>query len=306
MKLSIITINYNNREGLRKTIDSVINQTWQDFEWIIVDGGSTDGSKELIEETAERLDEQGWTSEHFSLFGFTAEDWKNGKNPSLEATEALETTETRSRKLLWCSEKDKGIYNAMNKGIVMAQGEYCLFLNSGDSILEKEVLSTVFSMEINHDLECFNQLFDAENGEKYSCKVTDKSFSVLFLLSSSLPHQATLIRRALFKTVGYYEERIKIVSDWKFFLQAIVFHNVTCKYRPVDFSKVQMAGVSLTETRLREQERDAIINAMFPPLIIQDYSAVRSLADVLEASWLSRKLYGLLYRFAIMIKKLRK
>ena len=85
MKLSIITINYNNKEGLQRTIDSVIGQTWHDFEWIIIDGGSKDGSKELIEQ-------------YQQYFAY------------------------------WCSEPDKGVYNAMNKGIKHAQGEYLLFL----------------------------------------------------------------------------------------------------------------------------------------------------------------------------------
>jgi glycosyltransferase involved in cell wall biosynthesis len=55
MTLSIITINYNNRDGLQKTIDSVLTQTWKDFEWIVIDGGSTDGSKELIEKYQEHF-----------------------------------------------------------------------------------------------------------------------------------------------------------------------------------------------------------------------------------------------------------
>ena len=80
MKLSIITVNYNNREGLQRTIDSVVSQTFRDFEWIVIDGGSTDGSKELIKQYAD----------HFSY---------------------------------WVSEPDKGIYNAMNKGILKATGE---------------------------------------------------------------------------------------------------------------------------------------------------------------------------------------
>lgn len=56
MKLSIITINYNNREGLRKTIESVVNQTCQDFEYIVIDGGSTDGSAEVIKEYSDKID----------------------------------------------------------------------------------------------------------------------------------------------------------------------------------------------------------------------------------------------------------
>ena len=97
MKLSIITINYNNCDGLQKTIDSVIAQTWRDFEWIVIDGGSTDGSKELLEQY----------KEHFSY---------------------------------WCSEPDKGIYNAMNKGIAKANGDYLNFMNSGDAFYEKMMI----------------------------------------------------------------------------------------------------------------------------------------------------------------------
>jgi glycosyltransferase involved in cell wall biosynthesis len=89
MKLSVITINYNNAIGLRKTIESVVNQTFRDYEYIIIDGGSTDGSVDVIKEYADKID-------------------------------------------YWVSEPDKGIYNAMNKGVAAAHGEYTNFLNSGD------------------------------------------------------------------------------------------------------------------------------------------------------------------------------
>lgn len=79
-KLSIITINLNNYNGLKRTINSIISQTFTDYEWIVIDGGSTDGSRELIEQ-------------YSNLFAY------------------------------WCSEPDKGIYNAMNKGIRHIKGE---------------------------------------------------------------------------------------------------------------------------------------------------------------------------------------
>ena len=101
MKLSIITVNLNNMEGLQKTCDSIISQTFKNFEWIVIDGGSADGSKELIEEY--------------------------GSNISY-----------------WVSEPDKGIYNAMNKGIKVAKGEYLYFLNSGDYLFDSNALSDVF------------------------------------------------------------------------------------------------------------------------------------------------------------------
>ena len=87
MKLSIITINLNNAAGLRKTIQSVVNQTYIDFEYIIIDGFSSDGSIEVIKEYADRIN-------------------------------------------YWVSEPDRGIYNAMNKGILKTSGEYIHFLNS--------------------------------------------------------------------------------------------------------------------------------------------------------------------------------
>ena len=102
MKLSIITINYNNREGLKRTIESVVNQTFTDFEWILIDGGSTDGSKELIEQYSNR----------FSY---------------------------------WVSEPDNGIYNAMNKGLRAAKGDYLQFLNSGDRLYNAQSLASCFS-----------------------------------------------------------------------------------------------------------------------------------------------------------------
>ena len=89
MKLSIITINFNNKAGLERTITSVFQQDFKDFEFIVIDGGSTDGGKELIESN----------KQHFSY---------------------------------WVSEADKGIYNAMNKGIKMSKGKYVAFLNSDD------------------------------------------------------------------------------------------------------------------------------------------------------------------------------
>lgn len=88
-QISIITINYNNASGLEKTIRSVVEQTYNEYEYIIIDGASSDKSKEVIQEYQRYID-------------------------------------------FWCSEKDSGIYNAMNKGIQKASGEYLLFLNSGD------------------------------------------------------------------------------------------------------------------------------------------------------------------------------
>ena len=112
MKLSIITINRNNAAGLRDTMQSVVSQTSRDFEYIVVDGASTDGSVEVIKELA-------------PLFG-------DG--------------------LKWLSEPDNGIFSAMNKGIRMAEGTYCLFLNSGDSLYNSQVVDEFVQFDCNEDI----------------------------------------------------------------------------------------------------------------------------------------------------------
>lgn len=180
-KLSIITINLNNKEGLCKTIESVISQTCKDFEWIIIDGGSTDGSKELIEKYSEHIN-------------------------------------------FWISEPDKGIYNAMNKGIKNANGEYLLFLNSGDYLYNSEVLFNVIPFLKGKDFylgneKCGNNIISYNN----------LNLETLFftLSESSLCHQSTFIKKNIFKKYGYYREDYSIVSDWIFYYTSIIMGKAT-------------------------------------------------------------------------------
>ena len=116
MHLSIITINYNNAEGLRKTLASVASQTYAEIEHIIIDGGSTDGSVEILEAYPQPLPK------------------RRG-----EIIEGKFPTQNPAHKVIWVSEKDKGIYNAMNKGICMANGDYIQILNSGDILATADV-----------------------------------------------------------------------------------------------------------------------------------------------------------------------
>ena len=109
MKLSIVTINYNNAEGLRKTLASVASQTYADIEHVIVDGGSTDESVEIIREYARA----------------------NGAHAG--------SLTNNCHQIHWLSEPDNGIYHAMNKGIRMATGEYIEILNSGDILAADDV-----------------------------------------------------------------------------------------------------------------------------------------------------------------------
>ena len=184
MKLSIITINYNNLEGLKRTYDSVVAQTCQDFEWIIIDGGSTDGSKEFIEEH----------QEHFAY---------------------------------WCSEPDKGIYNAMNKGIAKATGEYLQFLNSGDNLVDYKVIEEFLAFGWDEDFIVGDVLLDGEK-TKVREYPSEDILDFDYLRYLEFCHQSSYIKRALFLQYGLYDERIKIISDWEFSVRAIVNG---CTYR---------------------------------------------------------------------------
>ena len=188
MKLSIITINYNNLEGLRRTYESVVSQTCQDFEWIIIDGGSADGSKEFIEE-------------HQDKFAY------------------------------WCSEPDKGIYNAMNKGIAKATGEYLQFLNSGDNLVDDKVIEEFLALDWDDDVISGDIMIDGDN-KKIWRNPEDKFLDFDYMYRSSIYHPSSYIKKELFEKYGLYDENLRIVSDWKFFLESLIIRG--CSYRHWD------------------------------------------------------------------------
>lgn len=205
MKLSIITINFNNKAGLQKTIDSVVSQTWRDFEWIIVDGGSTDGSKELIEEYAK----QGCFA------------W-------------------------WCSEPDKGVYNAMNKGIAQAKGEYLNFMNSGDSFHEITTLQQVFDNGCMLD-SCIlygDALFIFETHTKlvkYS-----EWISIHGLYNKNICHQSMFIKKQVLATG--FDESYKVYADWKQWILA-AYQGFSFKYIEQTICDYDANGLSMSSNR---------------------------------------------------------
>ena len=248
MKLSIISINYNNKAGLEQTIKSVIAQTIVDFEWIVIDGGSTDGSKELLEKY----------QQHFSY---------------------------------WCSEPDQGIYNAMNKGIKQAIGEFCLFLNSGDC-LDGDCLKVVMP-QLNGDV-IVGRVKSAEDGA-LSYKYEDSTFSLSQLYSYSFPHQASFIKRDLLIKHGFYDESYKILSDWKFFLQLLLKERVQLSFIPDVVSVIDYNGISKTNKELLATETQRLRNEVIPSYLIRDLDNSSSLRDLFGHK-MGKKLYSVLYR----------
>ncbi|MBP5771647.1 MAG: glycosyltransferase [Bacteroidaceae bacterium] len=213
MTLSIITINYNNCDWLQKTIDSVLAQTWKDYEWIVIDGGSTDGSRELIEQY----------QEHFAY---------------------------------WCSEPDKGVYNAMNKGIAKAKGEYLLFLNSGDRLYDPAVLSKVWSKEHYADIISGQVIY--ANG--HLLRTCDHSIAKQLILDT-LNHQGSFIKRELFQSYKYSED-YKIVSDWMAWIQWLLFENRSFEYVSTIIAIQEVVGISSERSEV-ERERERALKEFF-------------------------------------------
>lgn len=224
--LSIITINRNNANGLDKTIQSVINQSYEDFEYIVIDGNSTDHSIDIIKKYNSNIN-------------------------------------------YWVSETDKGIYNAMNKGIAKANGNYVLFLNSGDYLVNNDVLKSVFEKQQTADIIYGNMQIDWGNGKITSGKMPDKiTFKQMYI--DTLWHPVSFIKKTLFDKYGLYNETYKVVADYDFFFKVIIINNVTTYHINVDIAMYNLNGLSsLPENKALEQaERRKVIESYLPQSII--------------------------------------
>lgn len=228
MILSIITINFNNLEGLRKTIVSVLSQTWHDFEWIIIDGGSTDGSKELIEDTANKL---------------TASDY----NPLS----------------FWCSESDSGIYNALNKGLSHCRGTYINCMNSGDEFYDNQTLEKLFSTSHNSDI-IFGNSFHYSKENAFISHYPE-SVDLYFLYHSNICHQAMFVKTELLKA-SPFDEQYRICADYAKWLELMI-QGCSFKYVPNMICRFDMTGMSNTGN-LITIEREKIKTKYIPKYIL--------------------------------------
>ena len=326
--LSIITINYNNAEGLRKTLASVASQTYPHIEHIIVDGGSTDNSVEVIRE--------------------------------YESSLALSPHCLIASRLKWLSEKDTGIYNAMNKGLEIALGRrivnedhtsclvassphrlialdhYIQILNSGDILAAPDVTERMMAalqdkIKQQHQQHNINNPSVVEqhtttasenktlspNSLIASClenapgifygnmtkvnaagQIVGKSgyieYSLRQFYSSTLNHDCAYIRKDLFEEYGLYDENLKIVSDWKWYLQAIGLGRVRPEYVDIDVTIFDDGGISETNLALRNKERRQVLEELLPPAVLWDYDT-----HAFEMEQMNRlrrwKLYPLVY-----------
>ena len=167
------------------------------------------------------------------------------------------------------SEKDNGIYNAMNKGVSLASCNRLLFLNSGDSIIDNPNFEKFISSNTSSDLVYSNvQKINADNS------VVNLTFpdilSLDYMICYGLPHQATIINKSLFYKIGLYNENYKIISDWVFFMEALFYHNATYKHVNADVIYFDGSGISNQKKYLRTiiKEQVHYILLRFPHKLI--------------------------------------
>lgn len=231
-KLSVISINLNNANGLSRTLEGIITQTWKDFELIVIDGGSTDNSIEIIKKFKQNI-------------------------------------------AFWVSEPDKGIYNAMNKGIKVASGEYCYFLNSGDYLVNEHVFQKIFEPEPKGDI-LFGNLIVTLNNKRAGVAKGKNTLTFSDVYNHTVKHQASFIKRQLFEQYGFYNEELKIIADWEFFIKTLGLGNVSYKHIDLNIAFFNNEGISNKNPKLCQTERTKVINAFVPKTMQPDYEFLRT------------------------------
>lgn len=220
-KISVVTVCFNAADCIEKTILSVINQTYKNIEYIIIDGGSTDGTVDIIKKYADCID-------------------------------------------YWVSEPDKGIYDAMNKGIKVATGEWINFMNAGDCFGNMNILQQM-EKEITSDIRILRGNI-IRIYPKYKIKsvgVIKQDPKLIDMFDNTFHHQACLIQTSLFEEYGIYSTDYKLCSDWKFFFDCVVLYKVKSKYINIDVANFQMGGASSENSILYQKEREKYLTKVY-------------------------------------------
>lgn len=202
IRVTIVTVSYNSEKTIRRTIESVLSQTYKNVEYIIIDGKSTDNTIKIVKEY---------------------EDKFNGR-------------------MRWVSEPDKGIYDAMNKGIKMASGELVGILNSDDYYEPDAVENMVNALGTEKYQILYGFMRTLRNGEEYSIAIrTHKD-----LRNGMISHPTCFVTKKLYDDFGMYDTRYKSVADYDFMLR--MFDNKDVVFRPVYklITNFEQGGMSST------------------------------------------------------------
>ena len=269
LRLSIITVNLNNKDGLQKTISSVLSQTARFFEFIVIDGASSDGSIEILKRN------------------------QNGIS-------------------FWVSEPDGGIYQAMNKGIRKAKGEYVLFLNSGDFLVSDNVINDVFKGIVSGDLLYGRSLISKDGKVIYTTPHPEK-LSLDFFYTQTISHQAAFIKKSLFDTYGYYREDLKIYSDLDFWLRTVILNDCFSKKIDITIAEYNLEGISSKPENQEwaKSEFNRVLSENIPHGILIDYENRRKEQVLMKSFFWAKSVKPLsvlisgLYQIALKVNSMK-
>lgn len=254
-QLSIVTVNYNNLDGLILTTRSILSQLFKNFDWYIVDGGSTDGSLEYIQSISDS-------------------------------------------RLNYISEKDKGIYDAQNKGIQNTKGEYLLFLNSGDYFYATNSLEEIFNQNPKEEFLYFDLYMDSKIIQY------PKKLDYLFFFTNIINHQSQIIHRSLFAKYGLYSLDYPFSADYDFLLRIFKNFQISYQYFPIILSVYDTNGVTSTKENLNliHKEKNEIRQKNIPYEILkplQEYVLLEKNYLLLKNAWTTRFIHklGSLFKF---------
>lgn len=251
MKISIITVCLNAKDTIENTFLSVFNQTYKNFELIVIDGGSTDSTLEVIDKY------KGIS--HF------------------------------------VSEPDSGIYDAMNKGIKLASGDFIFFLNANDVFYDENVLENAVSASKNNpqakilfgDVEYISE--DKKTSQIIRFNNIKDDFS---LILGNICHQSIFYHKSLFEGFGLYSNQFKIYSDWDFNIKCLVENKVQALYLPLIISKFQLGGICSSEKnkKICAKEKKSLVKKYYPDFYF-----------LIVANEFLRTKLGILYKILINI-----
>ena len=228
MKISIITATYNSGTTLADTIESVLSQTHKDIEYIVIDGGSTDNTMNIVKHYEPHFD----------------------------------------GRMKYVSEKDNGIYDAMNKGIRKATGDIIGILNSDDYYSAQDILEKVVDKFNTTDVDAiYGDLHYVNGNNKEKCVryYSSKIFSPGIMRFGFIPaHPTFYCRREIYEQCGLYNTSYKIAADFEALLRMIFINKIKISYLPIDLVTMRLGGASTANAHSRwigmQEHRKALKN----------------------------------------------
>lgn len=215
MKISIITVTYNSSRTIEDTIKSVLQQSYKDYEYLVIDGGSQDETIDIIK---------------------SYEPEFNGR-------------------LRWISESDKGMYDAMNKGIKMASGDVVGILNSDDYYTTANVLSEIVKVFADSNIDAvYGDIHFIRDGQPERCVryYSSRLFHRRWLRYGFMPaHPSFYARHTIYDNAGLYKTDYKIGADYEMMVRLFHGHRIKAKYLPMDFVTMRTGGASTRNVQSR-------------------------------------------------------